>query len=136
MVEQLRLALDALGIDWVLWLLLGLSVVSLAIAGERWWYFRVNRASLDDLRAALDKALGGAHEPLNALRGLEAEVLGKPLNTWNMAPMRLKKLSLLRFLRREPNSINGWDSSGRWEIMRPLSVCLERFSGLSVRSTP
>ena len=92
MVEQLRLALDALGIDWVLWLLLGLSVISLAIAGERWWYFRVNRASLDDLRAALDKALGGSPQPLNDLRGLEAEVLREAVENMEHGPDALEEI--------------------------------------------
>ena len=92
MVEQLRLVFDSLGVDWVLWLLLGLSVFSLAITGERWWYFKAHRASFDDLRKALDAALSGSMESLNALKGLEAEVLKEAVTHLSKGPAALEEI--------------------------------------------
>lgn len=51
----LRVAL--LGSSWVLWLLLALSVVSIAAMVERWAFFRKNRAGGEALRDELSRAL-------------------------------------------------------------------------------
>ncbi len=79
MVEQLRILFDSLGVEWVLWLLLGLSVASIAIMIERWWFFRTNSAPIAEINDALKKALKGAPEALHALDGLEAAVLKEAL---------------------------------------------------------
>ena len=92
MVEQLRLVFDSMGIDWVLWLLLILSVMSLGIAGERWWYFRKEFSRLSVLQDALKKALAGSQEALDGLRGLEAEVLRETLNHQHMGPEALEEI--------------------------------------------
>lgn len=92
MVEQLRLVFDSMGIDWVLWLLLTLSVISLGIAGERWWYFRKEFSRLSVLQDALKKALAGSQEALNGLRGLEAEVLRETLSHQHMGPEALEEI--------------------------------------------
>lgn len=54
----LRLAL--LGSVWVLYLLLGLGVISLAIVIERWWFFSTNRIDLRAVTEQLDAHLGRA----------------------------------------------------------------------------
>jgi biopolymer transport protein ExbB len=45
------LGLTLHGATWVLWLLVALSVVSLAIMIERWWYFRTHRLEPAELAA-------------------------------------------------------------------------------------
>ena len=40
----------------VLYVLLGLSVLSIGVIVERWWYFRMRRDNLDDLADRLRKA--------------------------------------------------------------------------------
>src|SRR4029079_1318989 len=64
------LGLTLHGAAWVLWLLVALSVVSLAIMLERWWYFRTHRpapaAIARDVKALLVEAVGPEvleHEP-------------------------------------------------------------------------
>jgi len=49
LVERL-LQLAMLGATWVMYLLLVLSVLSLAIIAERWWFFRRRAVGLDALR--------------------------------------------------------------------------------------
>ena len=92
MVEQLRLVFDSLGVEWVLWLLLGLSVLSLGITGERWWYFKQNFAAFDDLRKALDAALNGSKQELESLKGLEAEVLKEAVEHLDIGPAALEEI--------------------------------------------
>jgi biopolymer transport protein ExbB len=56
------LGLTLHGAAWVLWLLIGLSVVSLGVMFERWWYFRTHRlvpaALAADVRCLLRLAAG------------------------------------------------------------------------------
>src|SRR5262245_3216090 len=69
----------------VLYLLLGLSVLSIGVIIERWWFFVRRRADVaqmtDDLRKAL--RLGGvssARELLKESRSVEAEIIGEALD--------------------------------------------------------
>jgi biopolymer transport protein ExbB len=45
------MGLTTQGASWVLWLLIALSVISLGIMLERWWYFRTHRAAPASLAA-------------------------------------------------------------------------------------
>src|SRR5689334_7964862 len=72
--------LALLGAGWVLYLLLALSVVSIAIMIERWWYFRTHAADTDSLAEALLNHLKqgdkrGAEELLKNNTSVEAAVL-------------------------------------------------------------
>ena len=74
----LRLAL--VGSTWVLYLLIGLSVVSFTAMLERWLYFRRHRDDIDRLRGRLGEALRrddleDAEAVLAASRSLEARVV-------------------------------------------------------------
>jgi biopolymer transport protein ExbB len=66
-----------LGAGWVMWLLIGLSVLSLAVMLERALYFaRHSFGNIDDLERRLaDGDLDGAVRLAADRRGLEAEVL-------------------------------------------------------------
>jgi biopolymer transport protein ExbB len=57
-ITERFLAFTLLGAEWVLWLLIGLSIVSLAIMFERGWYFIGHRIDVEDLAAQLKRLLG------------------------------------------------------------------------------
>jgi biopolymer transport protein ExbB/TolQ len=57
MLTSLFLRLTSIGAEWVLWLLLALSIVSIALMVERWMYFFRTRVDSDDLAARLDEQL-------------------------------------------------------------------------------
>jgi biopolymer transport protein ExbB len=63
------------GASWVLWLLVALSVASVAIMLERFWYFRTHRLEkktlVRDMRALLSER-NGSDEMLAALEGAKA----------------------------------------------------------------
>jgi biopolymer transport protein ExbB len=76
-IEQLRSVLRNLGVGWVMWLLIGLSIVSVAVMIERALYFsRHSFGDVDGLMARLAEGdLAGAVAMVEGRRGLEAEVL-------------------------------------------------------------
>lgn len=74
-----------LGSTWVLYLLLGLSVVSFAATFERWIFFRRNRAGGEGLRDSLRRAI--TSDDVEEVRGvlarsasIEASVLAESLD--------------------------------------------------------
>jgi biopolymer transport protein ExbB len=77
MLSNRLLALTNLGAEWVLWLLLLLSVGSVAVMIERFAYFLARRArDVDDLaRRLLAGDLAGAASAVAGRAGLEAEVV-------------------------------------------------------------
>ena len=56
-ITERFLAFTLLGAEWVLWLLIGLSVVSIAIMIERGWFFATHRIDLAGLQEKLRRAL-------------------------------------------------------------------------------
>jgi biopolymer transport protein ExbB len=76
-IEQLGNVLRNLGAGWVMWLLIGLSILSLAVMIERALFFLRNSfGDIDLLVGKLgDGDLAGAVELVGARRGLEAEVM-------------------------------------------------------------
>jgi biopolymer transport protein ExbB len=76
-VDRLGDVFQNLGAGWVMWLLLSLSVVSIAVMIERAIYFsRHSFGDIDGLmRALADGDLDGATRMVGDRRGLEAEVL-------------------------------------------------------------
>jgi biopolymer transport protein ExbB/biopolymer transport protein TolQ len=68
----------------VLYLLIALSVLSIGVIIERWWYFRRRRVDPVELGETLERALrtGGASTAIDELknsRGVEAEILADAL---------------------------------------------------------
>jgi biopolymer transport protein ExbB/biopolymer transport protein TolQ len=79
----LKLAL--LGASWVLYLLMALSVFSIAIMVERWWFFRKNSGDIDKLGDQLVARLRasdrrGAEQALVESRAFEARILRPALD--------------------------------------------------------
>jgi biopolymer transport protein ExbB len=70
LVENAKHIMVGTGAGWVLWLLLLLSVISIAVILERAYVFWVRRDDVDSLREALFKALrsGGFGEAREAMR--------------------------------------------------------------------
>src|SRR6185369_4690301 len=57
MLTQLFLKLTYVGAEWVMWILLLLSIVSIALMVERWLYFFRTKVDGDELAARLDEQL-------------------------------------------------------------------------------
>ncbi len=77
MISNRLLALTQLGAEWVLWLLVGLSVVSVAIMIERAAFFLGRRLRIGDdvQRRLLAGDLSGAAGAVEGRAGLEADVV-------------------------------------------------------------
>ena len=68
LVENAKHLMVGTGAGWVLWLLLGLSVLSIAVILERAYVFWVRRDNIDALRGGLIQALGsGGFDEARAL---------------------------------------------------------------------
>lgn len=57
MLTQLFLKLTYVGAEWVMWILLLLSIISIALMVERWLYFMRTKVDSDELAARLDEQL-------------------------------------------------------------------------------
>ena len=57
MLTQLFLKLTYVGAEWVMWMLLLLSIISIALMVERWLYFFRTKIDGDELAARLDEQL-------------------------------------------------------------------------------
>ncbi len=77
MLTQKLLAVTNLGADWVLWLLIALSVISVGIMLERAFFFAARRLSQPDGVSALLLAgdLAGARSAVEGKEGMEADVV-------------------------------------------------------------
>ena len=84
LVEWLQRIMVGFGASWVMWLMLGLSVVSVAIILERAWFFWSLRDDLvalaRDLRNALDDSLEAARKRMEASPSAEAAVVSAGLD--------------------------------------------------------
>ncbi|HEY4121330.1 MAG TPA: MotA/TolQ/ExbB proton channel family protein [Byssovorax sp.] len=79
LVEWLKRIMVAFGASWVMWLMIGLSVVSVAIILERAWFFWSLRDDLGvlarELRAALGTSIDAAKKRMEASPSAEAAVV-------------------------------------------------------------
>ncbi len=77
LIDRFAAAFEAVGASWVLWLLIGLSIVSVAIMIERAVYFTTHMTGdIDPLVERLTNGdLEGAVASVGNRRGLEAEVV-------------------------------------------------------------
>ncbi len=88
MLTQKLLAVTNLGADWVLWLLVILSVISVGIMIERALFFGTRRIrDLDALsRRLLTGDLAGARQAVEGRRGMEAEVVRAAVDNASRGP--------------------------------------------------
>jgi len=79
LIAWLEQIMVGFGAGWVMWLLLSLSVVSLAIILERTWFFYSLRDDLtvlaNDLRTSLDDSIESARQRMNSSPSAEAAVV-------------------------------------------------------------
>src|SRR3954449_10191252 len=81
----------------VLYLLLALSVISIGVIIERWWYFRRRRADIDQLADGLRKALqtndlSEARAMLRESRAIEAAVILESLDWYRQGPEAVEQI--------------------------------------------
>lgn len=96
LVERL-VSMPILQAEWVLWLLFGLSALSLAIIVERSWFLLRRRTDVDSVRARLGQVLlSGAREDviawLNTQDSLETNVLARGLAAAEQGPDAVEEL--------------------------------------------
>ncbi|HET8938950.1 MAG TPA: MotA/TolQ/ExbB proton channel family protein [Polyangiales bacterium] len=85
-IQQRMTAFALLGATWVMWLLVGLSVVSVAIMLERAYFFAVTRDDIDALRKELLDALrrgdlAAARKRMQSSRSFEASLVMSGLDS-------------------------------------------------------
>jgi len=88
MLLQKLVFVAQLGASVVMYLLMGLSVLSIGVIAERWWYFRRRRVNMAALSESLTIALraGDTAKATAALknnRSVEAEILGEALGWYD-----------------------------------------------------
>jgi biopolymer transport protein ExbB/TolQ len=88
MLMQKLVFVSQVGASVVLYVLMGLSVISVGFIIERWWYFRKRRFDLATTGAALQKRLrendlDGARGVLSNSKGVEAEILLEALEVYD-----------------------------------------------------
>lgn len=94
-VTQFSAAFEALGAAWVMWLLVILSVLSVAVMIERVVFFLTHQLgdAREDVRAKLKAGdLAGAVSLVGDRRGLEAEVVRQAVKAAGQGPESMEKV--------------------------------------------
>jgi biopolymer transport protein ExbB/TolQ len=94
---QTLLGLPIFNSEWVLYLLLGLSVISIGVMLERWLFYTRHRIDLFSVRAGLSKHLdrgdyAGAAELLGKRDSLETNVVLEGLRAYEKGPESVEDL--------------------------------------------
>ncbi|HET6149890.1 MAG TPA: MotA/TolQ/ExbB proton channel family protein [Polyangia bacterium] len=94
---QTLLGLPVFRSEWVLYLLLGLSLISIAVMVERWFFYRSHRIDADGLRAKLSSLLaaGDFHGAVKLLQGydtLETNIVLAGLTAYERGPESVEDL--------------------------------------------
>jgi biopolymer transport protein ExbB len=94
MLTEKLLAFTLLGAEWVLWLLLALSVVSIGIMIERLMFFAMSRVgNFNELLAMLEAGdLDGARKSVEGISGMEAEVVRQGVNAAPRGPEAVEEI--------------------------------------------
>jgi len=95
-VEAVKQVLISSGAAWVLWFLAALSVASLAIALERWLFYRTRDGSVAELALGLDRRLTardfeGAIADLGRSRSVAASIAAAGLRLARLGPEAVAK---------------------------------------------
>jgi biopolymer transport protein ExbB len=90
LVEWLKRIMTGFGASWVMWVMIGLSVVSVAIILERAWFFWSLRDDLSvlsrELRTALESSIDAAKKRMDASPSAEAAVVSAGLAVAHQGP--------------------------------------------------
>jgi hypothetical protein len=113
----------------VLYILLALSVYSVGIVIERWWYFRKRRLDMIATSNALAKRLragdvAGAKRELEEMRAVEAaKSYATPWNTTPTVPIPCRRSCRRAFANAARSSRAACSFSAPWAATHPSSVC-------------
>jgi biopolymer transport protein ExbB/TolQ len=93
-IVQYLLKVAMLGSAWVMYLLLGLSVLSVGAMAERWWYFKSHAGEADELGERLAELLehsdhAAADKLLSESKTIEAEIVRRALRWVHGGPEAL-----------------------------------------------
>jgi len=113
-ITERFLAFTLLGANWVLWLLIFLSIVSIAIMIERGWFFATHRIDLTDLQDKLRRALAKGD-----VESAKKQVQG---DTVEEAVMRSGLAEVARGVDAVGAAMSGAKASQRLRLERNLSV--------------
>jgi biopolymer transport protein ExbB len=113
-ITERFLAFTLLGAEWVLWLLITLSVVSIAIMIERAWFFATHRIDLASLQDKLRRALAK-----NDVETAKKQVTGDSVEE---AVMRAGLAEVARGADAVGAAMSGAKASQRLRLERGLSV--------------
>ena len=121
----------------VLYVLIGLSVLSIGVIIERWWYFRRRRddigGALRRVRKALARGdLAAARKALAASKSIEAEIVGEAMDWYADGPDAVEQI-LAKAMRAaaEEASRRACCSWARWATTRRSSASSARCSASS-----
>ncbi len=94
---QTLLGLPVFRSEWVLYLLLGLSLASIAVMVERWFFYRSHRIDADGLRTKLSALLAagdfqGAAKLMQGYDTLETNIVLTGLKAYEMGPESVEDL--------------------------------------------
>jgi biopolymer transport protein ExbB/TolQ len=111
MLMQKLVYVSEVGASAVLYVLIALSVVSIGVIIERWWYFRKRRFNLASASTALAKSLRahdveGARSTLKQSPALEAAIIGEALESYEDGPESLQEM-LQKAIRQRRKSFEG-----------------------------
>ena len=95
-VEAIKQLMVTAGATWVLWLLAGLSALSVAIAAERWLFLQARSADIRGLAAGLDQSLvrgdvTAALAALDASPAVAAAIAAAGLRLAHLGPAAVDK---------------------------------------------
>jgi biopolymer transport protein ExbB len=113
-ITERFLAFTLLGAEWVLWLLIFLSIVSIAIMIERAWFFTTHRIDLASLQDKLRRALAKGD-----VENAKKQVTG---DTVEEAVMRSGLAEVSRGVDAVGAAMSGAKASQRLRLERNLSV--------------
>jgi biopolymer transport protein ExbB len=113
-ITERFLAFTLLGAEWVLWLLIFLSVVSIAIMIERAWFFANHRIDLESLQERLRRALAKGD-----VEAAKKHVTGDSVEE---AVMRSGLAEVSRGVEAVGAAMSGAKASQRLRLERNLSV--------------
>jgi biopolymer transport protein ExbB len=113
-ITERFLAFTLLGAEWVLWLLITLSVISIAIMIERAWFFATHRIDLASLQEKLRRALAKGD-----VEAAKKQVTG---DTVEEAVMRSGLQEVARGVDAVGAAMSGAKASQRLRLERNLSV--------------
>ena len=90
LIEWLQRVMVRAGAEWVLWIMIGLSVISVAIILERAWFFSSLKDDLvrlaKDLQVALEDSIEAAQRRMSASPSAEAAVVSAGLAMAHRGP--------------------------------------------------